>query len=161
MNRFKGNFDVFLNEGMTSWQKLGPFLHIFSQIVFRKIKKKLLVRHKLSWKSKFSHFYHPLIPPFQNNIKLFFKTAKEITLIFNTQNWYAKTEVMLKCQTMSKRFFSSWPFLQKTNEGILLYYYETSGRLVFVRFLEEIEDTKKTFRHKLTFSTWIERKQWL
>ena len=26
-------------------------------------------------------------------------------------------------------------------------YYETSGRLVFVRFLEEIEDTKKTFRN--------------
>ena len=38
------------------------------------------------------------------------------------------------------------------NERILLYYYETSGRLVFVRFLEEIEDTKKTFRnYKLTF----------
>ena len=30
-------------------------------------------------------------------------------------------------------------------------YYETSGRLVFVRFLEEIEDTKKTFRNYLTF----------
>ena len=37
------------------------------------------------------------------------------------------------------------------NEQILLYYYETSGRLVFVRFLEEIEDTKKTFRNYLTF----------
>ena len=30
--------------------------------------------------------------------------------------------------------FSSRSFLQKTNERILLYYYETSGRLVFVRF---------------------------
>ena len=29
--------------------------------------------------------------------------------------------------------------------------YDTSGRLVFVRFLGEIEDTKKTFRNKLTF----------
>ena len=28
-------------------------------------------------------------------------------------------------------------FLQKTNEGIRLYYYNTSSRLVFVRFLEE------------------------
>ena len=28
-----------------------------------------------------------------------------------------------------------------------LYYYDTSGRLVFVRFLEEIEDTKKTFQN--------------
>ena len=43
--------------------------------------------------------------------------------------------------------FSSRPFLQKTNERILLYYYETLGRLVFVRFLEEIEDTKKTFQN--------------
>ena len=43
--------------------------------------------------------------------------------------------------------FSSRRFLQKTNERILLYYYETSGRLVFVRFLEEIEDTKKTIRN--------------
>ena len=39
--------------------------------------------------------------------------------------------------------FSSRRFLQKTNERILLYYYETSGQLVFVRFQEEIEDTKK------------------
>ena len=49
--------------------------------------------------------------------------------------------------------FSSRPFLQKTNERILLYYYETSGRLAFVHFLEEIEDTKKTFRNYLTFSS--------
>ena len=40
------------------------------------------------------------------------------------------------------------------NERILLYYYETSGQLVFVRFSEEIEDTKKTFRNYLTFSQW-------
>ena len=39
--------------------------------------------------------------------------------------------------------FSSRHFHQKTIEGILLYYYETSGWLVSVRFLEEIEDTKK------------------
>ena len=32
---------------------------------------------------------------------------------------------------------------KKTNEQIRLYYCDTSGRLVFVRFLEEIEDTKK------------------
>ena len=35
-------------------------------------------------------------------------------------------------------------FSPKTNEQILLYYYKTSGRLVF---LEEIEGTKKTFRN--------------
>ena len=52
--------------------------------------------------------------------------------------------------------FSSLHFLQKTNKRILLYYYETSGRLDFVRFLEEIEDTKKTFRNYLTFTTVLE-----
>ena len=46
-----------------------------------------------------------------------------------------------------KMIFSSRRFLQKMNEQILLYYYETSGQLVFVRFLEEIEDTKKTLRN--------------
>ena len=40
---------------------------------------------------------------------------------------------------------SSQFFFQKSNKQILLYYYESSGQLVFVRFLEEIEDTKKTF----------------
>ena len=43
----------------------------------------------------------------------------------------------------SRNDFLSRRFFQKTNEGILLYYYETSFRLVFVHFLEEIEDTKK------------------
>ena len=40
---------------------------------------------------------------------------------------------------------------QKTNDRILLYYYETSCWIVFVWFLEEIEVTKKTFRNWLTF----------
>ena len=31
-------------------------------------------------------------------------------------------------------------------------FYDTSGWLVFVQFLEEIEDTKKTFQNYLTFS---------
>ena len=48
--------------------------------------------------------------------------------------------------------FSCRRILEKTNERILLYYYETSGWLVFVYFLEEIEDTKKTFRNYLTFN---------
>ena len=37
------------------------------------------------------------------------------------------------------------------NEKIRLNYYDTSGQLVFIRFLEEFEGTKKTFRNKLTF----------
>ena len=49
--------------------------------------------------------------------------------------------------------FSSRSFLQKMNEWILFYYYETSGRLVFVCFLEETEYSKNIFRNYLTFST--------
>ena len=43
--------------------------------------------------------------------------------------------------------FSGRRFLQKTNEPILLYYYEILGRLVFVCSLEKVEDNKKTFRN--------------
>ena len=50
-----------------------------------------------------------------------------------------------------KRVFDIFDFLQKTNEGIRFYYYDTSSRLVFIRFLEEIEDTKKPFRNYQTF----------
>ena len=49
-------------------------------------------------------------------------------------------------------------FLQKTNKQIRLHYYETSGRLVFVRFLEEINDPQKIFRNQLTF---IHTRYWL
>ena len=48
-----------------------------------------------------------------------------------------------KGQLVSKWFFGVIIFLQKTNEQIWLYYYNTSGRLVFILFLEDIEDTKK------------------
>ena len=56
-----------------------------------------------------------------------------------------------KGQTNSKRFFQADVSSKKRNQGILLYYNETSGRLVFFRFMEEIEDTNKTFWNKLTF----------
>ena len=43
-------------------------------------------------------------------------------------------------------FGGVFDFLQKTNEQIpLMYYYDNSGRLVFVRFLEEIDDPKNRF----------------
>ena len=48
--------------------------------------------------------------------------------------------------------FGVFDFLQKMNERIRLYYYDNSSRLVFVRFLEEIEDNKKPFRNYLTFN---------
>ena len=41
--------------------------------------------------------------------------------------------------------FGVFDFLQKMNERIQLYFYDTSSRLVFARFLEEIEDTKNHF----------------
>ena len=56
--------------------------------------------------------------------------------------------------------FSSRRFLQKTNKRILLYYLwnvKPQVDLFFVRFLEEIEDTKKTFRNYLTFRIWLLR----
>ena len=57
--------------------------------------------------------------------------------------------------TRSDKFemiFSSRRFFQKTNEPFQLYYYGTSGRRVFVHFLEEIEESKKEFQNYLTFN---------
>ena len=56
-----------------------------------------------------------------------------------------------KGQTNLNWFFRP-TFLPKKNERIWLYYYDTSGWLVFVHFLEEIEHTKNTFRTYLTSS---------
>ena len=47
----------------------------------------------------------------------------------------------LKVRKSRNDFFEP-TFPPKMNKGILLYYYETSGWLDFVRFLEEIEDNK-------------------
>jgi hypothetical protein len=55
--------------------------------------------------------------------------------------------IITKGQTKKKRFFQADVSSKKTNKRILLYYYETSSRLVFIRFLEEIENTKKIFRN--------------
>ena len=44
-------------------------------------------------------------------------------------------------------FFEVIDFLQKKNKRIRLYYYDTSGLLVFIRFLEEIDDPKEPFRN--------------
>ena len=38
-------------------------------------------------------------------------------------------------------------FFQKMNKKNRPTYYGTSSRIVFVRFLEEFEDTKKTFQN--------------
>ena len=52
-----------------------------------------------------------------------------------------------KGQLISKGLFGILNSSKKTNKKIRLCYYDTSGRLVFIRFLGEIEDTKKIFRN--------------
>ena len=52
----------------------------------------------------------------------------------------------------SRNDFFKPRILPKIEQRILLYYYDNPVWLVLVRFLEEIEDTKKTFRNWLTFS---------
>ena len=60
--------------------------------------------------------------------------------------------------TICKSVFAKGQIISKANYGILNSSKKrtnkvvfTTMRLVFVRFLEEIEDTKKTFRNYLTF----------
>jgi hypothetical protein len=50
-----------------------------------------------------------------------------------------------KGQLISKWFLGSSISSKKMNEGIRLYYYDTSGRLVFVRFWRKIDNPKKSF----------------
>ena len=52
-----------------------------------------------------------------------------------------------KGQLISKCLFGVFTFCQKTNEKNRFNYYDTLGWFVNVRFLEEFEDTKKTFRN--------------
>ena len=54
------------------------------------------------------------------------------------------------CHQRSVNFEMSFCYLQfskKTNKEIRLYYYGTSSRIVFICFLGELKDTKKTFRN--------------
>ena len=78
---------------------------------------------------------------------------------------YVRLKIWLKCRNFSSYSFfypnlnkdersvnfklTFWypRFPQKTNEKSRLHYYDTIGRLVFVRFLGQIEDTKKTCRN--------------
>ena len=60
------------------------------------------------------------------------------------------SSTIAKGQTKSKWIFQA-DVSSKRNKRIQLYFYETSGWLVFVRIWEEIEDTKKTFRNQMTF----------
>ena len=66
------------------------------------------------------------------------------TFFLTTNFVFSVLRLLTKGQLISKWFFGVIDFLQKTNERIRLYYYDTSGQLVFVCFLEKIEGTKKT-----------------
>ena len=54
---------------------------------------------------------------------------------------------VFKGQLISKCLFDVFNFSQKTKDEIQLYYYATSGRLVFILFSEEIDDPEKPFRN--------------
>ena len=73
----------------------------------------------------------------------------EGAFLFTLLNTPLKNNLLcqLKGQTNSKWFFQANVSSKKKSEQIRLYYCDTSGRLVFVRFLEEIDDSKKTFRN--------------
>ena len=72
---------------------------------------------------------------------------------FSKRKFWASFKACSKGQKKSKWFFQVDVSSKKqTNRFYILYYYETSGRLVFVCFLDEIEDTNKTFWNYLTFT---------
>ena len=58
-------------------------------------------------------------------------------------NFHSKSDKMVKGQTKSKYFFQFDVSSKKRTKEFNF----TTMRLVFVRFLEEIEDTKKTFQN--------------
>ena len=65
------------------------------------------------------------------NLPLIYQLSSNfVKLLFEIQTFLAES----KGQLISKWFFGFVDFLQKTNEQIRLYYYDTSGRLVFVPF---------------------------
>ena len=55
---------------------------------------------------------------------------------------------IVKGQLIWKQFFGVIDFLQKNKQMNSTYYDDNSGRIVFVHFLEEIDDLKKCFKIK-------------
>ena len=78
-----------------------------------------------------------------------FKVDPWLFLLLKLSIFELKSRTITKGQKKSKWFFQADK--KRTNEFYFTSTYETSGWLVFVRILEEIEDTKKTFRNYLTF----------
>ena len=108
------------------------FLHSINKIFFPFLKGRL---SRISAKSlSCAKFVQPL----SKRKILLIKMVKRIASTF-----FTKGQIIPK---IPKGFLMSY-FLQKTNEGILLYYYDTLSRLVFIRFLEETDDPNKPFRN--------------
>ena len=80
-----------------------------------------------------------------NNSKVY--SAYQKSVVTTTTDPVIGKISVAKGQLISNWFFWVIGFLQKTNERIRLYYYDTSGWPVFVRFLEEIDDPKQPFRN--------------
>ena len=57
----------------------------------------------------------------------------------------------IKGQIISKGLFGTLGFFQKTNKQIRFFCLTVQKTNLFVRFLEESEGTKKSFRNYLTF----------
>ena len=78
-------------------------------------------------------------------LAIWFLYANVFTRFFNTfSDDHLSWNDGIKGQLISKRLW--YPeFFQKMNEKIRLNYYNTSGRIVFARFLKELTSPKKTF----------------
>ena len=59
--------------------------------------------------------------------------------------FHGSSNLFTKGQLISKGLFDILNSSKKRTKKIRINCYGTSGRFVFVRFLEEFEDTKKTF----------------
>ena len=106
---------------------------------------------KKVWKKKECSFSY--IPTFYSNpegsahsIWILFDIAHRIKIYIVDQYYITFFSRYVKVRQSQNDFFKP-TFPPKTNEQIQLYYYDTSGWFVFVHFLEEIDETKKTFQN--------------
>ena len=67
-------------------------------------------------------------------------------------NYWSKSEDKVQRSEKSQNDFFQVDISSKNRTNEFYFTNETSGWLLFVHFLEEIEDTKKTFRNYLTFT---------
>ena len=76
-----------------------------------------------------------------NGLKSFLKSH----FLISKFSYIFKTNVFPKGQKQLKMIFSGRRFLQKMNERVLLYYYETSDWLVFVHLWRKLKTPKGHF----------------